>query len=202
MTKSLESAYRLASEEHPLEFYKEILRKHQEEALLEQQMRIEAEQKAREAKEAKEAAKAQATPAKKSKKKAKANDEEDVEMADADAEEGSELATKSKKRKADDTAEVGSPISGTAFTAGTDVLQTPQRTESVKKPKIKLTTSSTPKTANGTASATKAKEEPKSAKAKSKKSSKETADKAEKEVATPKEPEYTAEEKHQRKEVI
>lgn len=88
-----------------------------------------------------------------------------------------------------------------SIVADIDVLQTPQRAESTKKPKIKLTTSSTPKTTNGTASTPKAKDESKSAKAKSKKSSKETVDKAEKEVATPKEPEYTAEEKHQRKEV-
>lgn len=113
VTKSLEGAYRLASEEHPLEFYKEILLKHQEEALLEQQRILEAEQQAREAKEAKEAAKAQATPSKK--KKAKANDDDDVEMADADGEEGVDTAKKSKKRKADDSAEVGGPCHDTAL---------------------------------------------------------------------------------------
>lgn len=112
MTKALESAYRLASENHTLDHYKEILRKHVEEALLEEQARKEAEQAAMEAKEAKEAAKAQATPAKKShKKKAKTDDEDDVEMADADEEEGSETAKKSKKRKADESAEVRDQLS-------------------------------------------------------------------------------------------
>lgn len=74
----------------------------------------------------------------------------------------------------------------------------------MKKPKIKLTTSSTPKTTNGTAStpkSSKAKDESKATKSKPKKSTKEPAEKMEKEVAAPKEPELTADEKHQRKEV-
>ncbi|CAH0001114.1 unnamed protein product [Clonostachys byssicola] len=77
-----------------------------------------------------EAAKAAAATPKKSKKsKPKASDvDEDVEMADV-----SESAkAKTKKRKAEEDA------------------ATPQRPDSVKKPKIKLNTSSTPKAANGT----------------------------------------------------
>ncbi|KAJ9129332.1 PWWP domain-containing protein2, partial [Coniochaeta hoffmannii] len=143
MTKLCEAAYRLASENHSLDHYKELLR----------------EQKARE--------KAQATPTKKSqKKRAKINDEGDVEIADADGEDDSKTAKKSKKRKADESAEI------------------PQRAESMKKPKVKLTT-------NGTASTPKAKEEPKSAKAKSKKSNKIT--------TKVKNPEYTTEGRYERK---
>lgn len=82
--------------------------------------------------------------------------------------------------------------------------ETPQRSESVKKPKIKLTTNSTPKTANGAAAAPKAAKpaaEAKAAKAKPTKKTKETEEKKEKEAATPKEQELTPEEKHARKEV-
>ncbi|KAK7459263.1 PWWP domain-containing protein [Colletotrichum acutatum] len=124
--------------------------------------------------------------AKKNKKKTPAViSDDDVDMADA-ADEEEEVPepkekTKSKKRKADEEA-----------------VSTPARTDSAKKPKIKLNTSSTPKTTNGTATPKSAKES--AAKpAKSKSSKKEGAEKkAEKEV--PKEPELTAEEKHQRKE--
>lgn len=88
--------------------------------------------------------------------------------------------------------------------AETNFGQTPQRSESVKKPKIKLTTNSTPKTTNGAAStpkSSKPKDDSKPTKSKSKKATKDTAENLEKEVATPKEPELTADEKHQRKEV-
>jgi hypothetical protein len=81
-------------------------------------------------------------------------------------------------------------------------LQTPQRAESVKKPKIKLTTSATPKAANGataTPKSTKQAAESKSSKAKSKKKDADEK-KAEKE-STPKEPELSAEDKHVGKEV-
>lgn len=79
--------------------------------------------------------------------------------------------------------------------------KTPARSDSVKKPKIKLTSSSTPKT-NGAAPAKPAKTaEPKAAKPKAKKAKEAEEKKAEKEPATPKEPKLTPEEKHQRKEV-
>lgn len=99
-------------------------------------------------------------------------------MPDADEEEEVPTAKKSsKKRKAEGTAE------------------TPQRTESVKKPKIKIVPSSTPKT-NGATSTPKTSTESKSATSKSK-----TTDApAEKEMSVPKEPEYTPEERHARKE--
>lgn len=73
--------------------------------------------------------------------------------------------------------------------------QAPQRSESVKKPKIKLNTSSTSKSANGTA-APKAKEEKaaKATKTKVKKS-------ADKKSDAPKEAKMTPEERHDRKKV-
>lgn len=119
-------------------------------------------QKAAEAKAA-----AAATP--KSKKKAKATADEDVEMEDVD-----EAPKKDKKRK------------------NTDDAETPQRSESVKKPKIKLTNNSTPK-ANGAKSAKSGGE------AKSAKKAKKTKEDSEERVQTPKEPEMTAEDRFDRK---
>ncbi|VUC34488.1 unnamed protein product [Clonostachys rosea] len=111
--KDLKAAFELAAEQHPIDYYKQILQQFEDERIAQE-----------------EAAKAAAATPKKSKKsKPKASDvDEDVEMADV-----SESAkAKTKKRKAEeDTA-------------------TPQRPDSVKKPKIKLNTSSTPKAANGT----------------------------------------------------
>lgn len=118
---------------------------------------------------------AAATPKKSKKGKAKANDEdEDVDMEDAEE----APKAKPKKRKAAD-----------------EEAAVPQRSESVKKPKIKLNTSSSAsKAANGT-SAPKAKEEKpaKVAKAKPKKGTDKKSD-------APKEPKLTPEERHQRKE--
>ncbi|KAL6878663.1 hypothetical protein J3F83DRAFT_246628 [Trichoderma novae-zelandiae] len=120
-----------------------------------------------------EAKKEAAATTKKSKKgKAKASDDEDVDMDDVDE----APKPKPKKRKA---AEEDAAI--------------PQRSDSVKKPKIKLNTSSTSKAANGTA-APKAKEDKvtKVAKAKPKKGS----DRKD----APKEAKLTPEERHARKE--
>ncbi|KAK0633435.1 hypothetical protein B0T14DRAFT_68517 [Immersiella caudata] len=172
MRKDLQIAHELASQNHPLSHYKELLQQYQED-LLEQEK----------AKEAKAAAKA--TP-KGKKAKAAVDEDGDVDMDDAADEDGTPAKEKksAKKRKAEDTAE------------------TPARSDSVKKPKIKLTMNSTPKT-NGTAapSAKSAKTaEPKAAKPKAKKAKETEEKKAEKEPATPKEPTLTAEEKHQRKE--
>ncbi|KAK2020186.1 hypothetical protein LZ32DRAFT_12398 [Colletotrichum eremochloae] len=132
----------------------------------------------------KQAAKDAREAAKKNKKKAPAViEDEDVDMADAADDEVTESKdkTKTKKRKADEEA-----------------VSTPARTDSAKKPKIKLNTSSTPKTTNGTATPKSGKES--TAKpSKSKSAKKDNVEKkAEKE--TPKEPELTAEEKHHRKE--
>ncbi|KAB5580441.1 PWWP domain-containing protein [Coniochaeta sp. 2T2.1] len=178
--KQLQAAHKIIAQKHPLSYFKEILANHQEATLAEQQALKELEEAERAEKAAKEAAKAQATPAKKShKKKAKADDD-DTEMPDAEDDEGSETAKKSsKKRKAEESAE------------------TPQRTDSVKKTKIKITTSSTPKVTNGAAStpkSSKAKDESKSAKSKAKKPV------AEEAMEAPKEPELTPEERHARKE--
>ncbi|OAA49465.1 PWWP domain-containing protein [Metarhizium rileyi] len=119
---------------------------------------------------------AAATPKKGKKGKTKAVDDEDVEMVEPDA-----SAKKSKKRKAEDE------------------VATPQRSDSVKKPKIKLNTSSTPKNANGAGT-------PKSiggsaakiTKVKTKKS-KEAKEAGEKKAESSKESKMDPEERHKRK---
>lgn len=118
MSIALYNAHQLAAENHDLEYFKNLLREF-EEARLEEEA----------AKEAAKAAKVAKTPkkGKKSQETVDEADDEDVEMGDAEEAEKKPKAT--KKRKADDD------------------TATPKRTESVKKPKIKLTT--TPK-ANGT----------------------------------------------------
>ncbi|OAA64847.1 PWWP domain-containing protein [Cordyceps fumosorosea ARSEF 2679] len=152
MRKDLREAFELAADQHPVEHYKEVLAKFEEE-LIAQQKAFEEEEAAR--------MEAAATP-KKSKKSKKADDE-DVEMADVDS-----VKPKSKKRKAEDE------------------TSTPQRSDSVKKPKIKLNTSSTPK-ANGTPSK------------KAESAVKTKADKKAKDVKKAKEPKMTPEEKRERK---
>ncbi|KAL2018871.1 hypothetical protein VTK56DRAFT_296 [Thermocarpiscus australiensis] len=126
-----------------------------------------------------------ATP-KSKKAKAVSEEDEDVEMEDAaEVEETPAKDKKAKKRKAEDSAE------------------TPQRSDSVKKPKIKLTTSSTPKAANGSTStpkSTKAAESKSASKSKPKKAKEAEEKKAEKVVAAPKEPELSPEDRHARKE--
>ncbi|KAH6854475.1 hypothetical protein B0I37DRAFT_31641 [Chaetomium sp. MPI-CAGE-AT-0009] len=116
------------------------------------------------------------------KSKAVSEDDDDVDMEDApEADETPAKDKKAKKRKAEDSAE------------------TPRRSDSVKKPKIKLTTSATPKATNGgtaTPKSTKATDS-KSAKSKSKK--KDSDDKKAEEAAAAKEPELSAEDKHIRK---
>ncbi|KAJ2967899.1 hypothetical protein NUW58_g10341 [Xylaria curta] len=109
----------------------------------------------------------------------------DVDMDDVEDEAGEpvEKKPKTKKRKAEDE------------------NNTPQRSESVKKPKIKLTGTATPKAANGNQSpATKDSSKPAKTKTKSSKGGKEADSKKEKEPAAPKEPELTPEEKRARKE--
>ncbi|KAI1423966.1 hypothetical protein F5Y12DRAFT_754947 [Xylaria sp. FL1777] len=120
------------------------------------------------------------------KKSAKATDDDgDVEMEEVEdgAEEPTEKKFKSKKRKAEDD------------------NNAPQRSDSVKKPKIKFTGTSTPKTANGVQSpATKDSTKSTKGKSKSSKGGKEADNKKEKEAAAPKEPELTPEERRARKE--
>ncbi|KAL8413981.1 hypothetical protein RB594_005279 [Gaeumannomyces avenae] len=183
MRKDLQAAHELAGEGHDLQYFKDLLIKHQEDVLNE-------EKQAQEQLAAKEAKAAAA--AKKAKKAAK--EDEDVEMADVDEDDmGTPAKEKktSKKRKAEDDA------------------ATPQRSDSVKKPKIKLTTNSTPKAANGTSTpkSPKPAAEAKASKSKAKKPVKEVADpkrtvekkvvEKEKEIVMP---ELSPEEKHARKE--
>lgn len=128
MKKDLRRAYELAIEQHDLDYYKQELKefeanqREQEEA--EEARRQEAEAAAAE-KAAKAAAKAQATPAKKStskKSKAKVDENDDVDMPDADEEEEVPTAKKSsKKRKAEGTAEV-SPACAKVTLDGKPVL--------------------------------------------------------------------------------
>lgn len=83
--KDLKAAFELAAEQHPIEYYKDVLKKFEEEMI--------ANQKA-----------AAATPKKSKKAKGKADEDEDVEMADApESSKG-----KNKKRKAEDDTNVGS----------------------------------------------------------------------------------------------
>lgn len=90
MRKTLQAAHHLASENHPLSYYKEVLQNYQEE-LIEQ--------------EKAKAAKA-ATP-KGKKSKALSEDDDDVDMEDApDVDETPAKDKKAKKRKAEDSAEV------------------------------------------------------------------------------------------------
>ncbi len=90
MRKDLAKAHQLASEFHPLSYYKEVLQKFQEEALLQ----------------------AEALAAKKSKTSKPSTDTEvddedgDVDMADAADEAVPPKEKKSKKRKAEDEAAV------------------------------------------------------------------------------------------------
>ncbi|KLU84182.1 hypothetical protein MAPG_03227 [Magnaporthiopsis poae ATCC 64411] len=154
MRKDLQAAHELAGEGHDLQHFKDLLIKHQEDILNE-------EKQAQEQQAAKAEAKAAAA-AKKAKKAAK-EAEEDVEMADADEDDiGTPAKEKkpSKKRKAEDDA------------------ATPHRSDSVKKPKIKLTTNSTPKAANGisTPKSPKPAAETKASKSKTKKPAKEVAE--------------------------
>lgn len=129
-------------------------------------------------------AEAKKSKAKTPKKSSKSTDEDDdIEMEDAEDEAvaPAEKKSKSKKRKAEDE------------------NSTPQRSDSVKKPKIKLTNAATPKNANGVQTPTKDSAKPNKAKAKSK-GGKEADGKKEKEAAAPKEPELTPEERRSRRE--
>jgi hypothetical protein len=190
MKKTLQAAHHLAAENHPLSYYKEVLQSYQED-LIEQ--------------EKAKAAKA-ATPKSKKSKAVSDDDDEDVEMEDVpEATETPAKSKKAKKRKAEDSVEVswrrGQPVVFAKLL--TVPRQTPARSDSVKKPKIKLTSSATPKVANGATSTPKSTKatEPKSAKSKPKKA-KEAEEKVEKEDLTPKEPELSPEDRRARKEVL
>lgn len=169
MRKDLQNAHLLAAEQNSLDYYKNVLREFEEQRLAKL-----------------EAKKAKKTPKKAAKavEAAAGDEDEDVEMADIDEGddvEPAEKKSKSKKRKAEEEA------------------STPQRSESVKKPKIKITNSSTPKATNGVQSPTTKDSKPVKVKSKATKGSKEKAESKKKEEA-PREPELSPEEKHMRKE--
>ncbi|RFU32042.1 hypothetical protein B7463_g4319, partial [Scytalidium lignicola] len=174
MRKDLLAAHKLAAEKHDLNYFKELLKNFEEQRQAEL-----------EAKEAAKAAKKSSKAKRKSKAGGDGEGEEDVEMPDAPAEPDSDGAdedgkkTKNKKRKADEDP------------------NTPQRSDSVKKPKttIKL---NTPKSTNGVATPKSSKDTAKATKPKPKKSA--TKAKEVIEPVVPKEPELTAEEKRLKKE--
>ncbi|KAI2468024.1 hypothetical protein F4781DRAFT_282544 [Annulohypoxylon bovei var. microspora] len=172
MRKDLQNAHLLAAEQNSLDYYKNVLREFEEHRLA----KLEAK-KARANKTPKKATKAIEA--------ANGDEDEDVEMADVEEDgevEPTEKKPKSKKRKAEDEA------------------STPQRSESVKKPKIKITNSSTPKATSGVQSPTaKDSSKPVKVKAKAAKGGKDKAE-SKKEKEAPKEPERSPEEKHMRKE--
>jgi hypothetical protein len=179
MRKDLKAAFDLAAEGHDLDHYKDILKSFQDDLAA--------------------AAAAAATPKKSKKGKSKATDDEDIDMDDAEEEVKPKSA---KKRKAEDDAAVSllpycSPFSSLVNqTLTARRVQTPQRPDSVKKPKIKLNTSSTPKAANGAgASKTKDESAAKASKNKLKKSN------SEKKAEPSKESKMTPEERRARKEV-
>jgi len=168
MRKDLQKAHELASENNDLQYYRDLLQKFEEER---EQARVEKEEKAKAkaAAAAEKKAKTSVKPAK-TPKKSKASVDEDGDMDMEDIGDDDDVPkSKAKKRKAEDASE-----------------QTPQRTDSVKKPKIKLTSSSTPK-ANGAASPKDSSSKTLKVKAKPKK------------AEPPKEPELSPEEKKERK---
>lgn len=184
MRKDLKAAYELAIEHHPVEYYKDILKSFQEELIAQEEAR-------------KEAA---ATPKKGKKGKSKAAEEEDAEVIEPDA-----SAKKSKKRKAEDEVAVSAiprahgESKGAEGLTGVSTNKTPQRSDSVKKPKIKLNTSSTPKTANGAgAPKSTAGSATKITKVKTKKP-KEAKEAGEKKAESSKETKIDPEERHKRK---
>ncbi|KAI5866863.1 hypothetical protein GGS23DRAFT_292585 [Durotheca rogersii] len=179
MRKDLQNAHLLAAEQNSLEYYKTVLQEFEEQRLA--QAEADAAKKAKANKTPKKSSKAAET--------VTADEDDDIDMADVDdgddVEQPAERKSKSKKRKADDN-------------SVRELISAPQRSESVKKPKIKLTNLPSSKGANGVKSPTKdASPKPVKIKAKSGRSSKEKADNKEKE---PKEPELSPEERHVRKE--
>ncbi|KFY16945.1 hypothetical protein V491_05162 [Pseudogymnoascus sp. VKM F-3775] len=164
LSKSLYAAYQLAAENHDLDHFKNVLR--------------EFEATRRDEKAAQEAAKAAKASAKKGKKAKDVvqDEDEDVEMADVGEVEKEDKPKVSKKRKA---------------VADDDEISTPKRTDSVKKPKLKLINSAQ----KGNAAET-----PKSAAKEKKEKAKPKTKKAPAVPTPPKEPELSAEEKSKKKE--
>lgn len=151
MTKALVEAYKIASEGHDIDFYKGLLRQHQQDMERYQQEKAELEERiAAEAAAKADAAETEAESALKEKKKkaprkSKAADD-DVEMEDADAPKSTKKRKKTEESDADTpkvilhTHHVGSGLSLTS-------------TQPKKTPKV--TKLNAPKTPNGEASANK-----------------------------------------------
>jgi len=204
MRKDLQEAHKLAAAKHDLDHYKQVLQDYQEALIQQLEEKEEKAAAAAAEKEAKAAAAAikRSNSTKSKAEKAPADDDGDVEMGDADdSQEAGDK--KAKKRKAEDA------VSGLRYLILsrdanlTDYsVQAPQRSDSVKKPKIKVVNnSSTPKAANGASTPKSAKDSSAPKAAKPKPSKKSSEEKKKEEPAAPKEPEPTAEELHSRKEV-
>lgn len=127
MTKALQNAYKIASENHDLQYFKDILKQFQEEEeLLARQQaeaqaeleRIEAERTAQAERDAEEGA----SKPKKKARKSKAADE-DVEMQDADAPKSS----KKRKSAADSDADSKVRACSTARSAATLTIHSLRR---------------------------------------------------------------------------
>lgn len=110
MTKALTSAWQLASENHNLEYFKNILKIWQEEqAAIEKEIREQEEEEARRAEERaaqaeKDAAAAEAEGGKKKKSRKSKGGDDDVDMEDADA-------PKSGKKRKKETESDGEKVS-------------------------------------------------------------------------------------------
>jgi hypothetical protein len=97
MSNSLWEAYQIAAEHHDLQYFKEMLREHE-------QRRVEEAQAAADAAAEKEAKKEAKKELKKSKSKSKlTNVDDDVEMVDASDEPSQKAASKKRKKESDES---------------------------------------------------------------------------------------------------
>lgn len=191
MRKDLAAAHQLAAEQNSIDDYKRVLTEFQEAKLAEQEAK---------------AARARAKKEKATKKSEPKIEDDDVDMPDASAQEseGSEKKKATKKRKAEEENAVSIPSAKALLRKNcTDPeQQPPQRSDSVKKPKIKLTSSSTPKAAtNGASEPKESAAKPPKAKSSKSKPAKDADGEKPKKSPAPKEPELTPEEKQDRKKV-
>ena len=110
MTKALQNAWKIASEDHDLDYFKGLLKTWQEEqAQIEKEIREQeeldavraAEKAEKDAEEAAKATEEDSKPKKKSKSRKSTGGDEDVEMADADAPKSSKKRKKEAESDAD-----------------------------------------------------------------------------------------------------
>ena len=194
MRKDLYAAHQLAAEKHDLDYFKDILKNFMEAR--------EADRAAKEAAKAEKKAKKAAAKKKDTYSKAVV-ESEDVQMADALAEPESEEAGAVNTEKPTKKRKSPIDVSGAwkEFFTYTDILQTPQRAESAKKPRANIKLTTTPKPTNGT-STPKAAKDPSSAKSMKTKTKKATPKVQETvEAVAHKVQDLTAEEKRVKKEV-